>query len=189
MVSAPGRIQPDQIQAVFSMHTAGAPEVGAGGPGVDSARSRLRARAVAERWVVTPVDQRLSVNTFAVAAEVIDGEAVIINLSDGMYFTMDGVGAEVWRLVEQGCSLRTMAACLAARYGVDEARVLADLDEVAAALLAAELVVAEDGHAAGGALDGDPPDYAKPELVSYSDMADVLALDPPLPVLDPPPEP
>ena len=37
--------------------------------------------------------ERFRVNTEEVAAKVIDGEAIIINLTTGVYYSMDGVGA------------------------------------------------------------------------------------------------
>jgi hypothetical protein len=138
-------------------------------------------------------DPALRVNTALTAAEVIDGEAVMINLGDGMYFTMDGVGAELWLLIEQGCSLAPIATCLAGRYEVEEPRVLADLGRVVDELVSAGLVVLDEGarDREPNVGDWDPPSaaYTAPALVSYSDMGDVLALDPPLPLLDPTPEP
>jgi hypothetical protein len=137
--------------------------------------------------MVSRADSALRVNTAVTAAEVIDGEAVMINLSDGMYYTMDGVGSEVWLLIERACSLPVIARSLAGRYRVEEARVLDDVGRVVDELAAAGLIVREDGESAEpGELDwGDPPPYAAPELVAYTDMGDVLALDPPLPLLDP----
>lgn len=137
---------------------------------------------------MTAVDRPLVVNAAVTAAEVIDGEAVMINLSDGTYYTMDGVGSEVWLLIERGCSLEAIAGSLAARHGVEEARVLDEVGEVVDALLSAGLVIEGDATAAVVAdveLLGPSPTYGKPELVTYSDMADVLALDPPLPMLEP----
>ncbi len=137
----------------------------------------------------------LRVNTDLVAAEVLDGEAVIINLGNGMYHTMDGVGAEVWLLIEQGLTLDAMVELLAGRYGVPADTMRADLTELEDELLQASLVVSTDEPQAPGAAptelggEGEPTAYAKPVLTTYADLGDVLALDPPLPVLDPDPGP
>jgi len=40
-----------------------------------------------------------------VAAEVIDSEAIIINLSSGMYFTVNRVGALIWKIIQDGRGL------------------------------------------------------------------------------------
>jgi len=134
-------------------------------------------------------DWVLRVNTRLVACEIVDSEAVIINLSNGMYYTMDQVGAEVWRMIEEGRSVRAMAEVLASGYSVPVGDALADLEEVAQELLQEELVVTDDGGAdPNQAPAADPPAaagaYRKPTLAKYSDMSEVLALDPPLPELD-----
>ena len=134
----------------------------------------------------------LRVNSAVTAAEVIEGEAVMINLGDGMYFTMDGVGAELWLLIEQSASLLAIAGCLAERHGVDQGRVVDDLRGVADELVAAGLVVVDTDAETAEAFDVDWPEprptYVPPVLVTYSDLGDVLALDPPLPILGPTPE-
>ncbi|MEM7164174.1 MAG: PqqD family protein [Planctomycetota bacterium] len=142
---------------------------------------------------MTPSQPMFRVNTELVACEVVDGEAVIINLSNGMYYTMDLVGAEVWQMIEHGCDLGEIASAVATRYGVAADSVGHDLKELSQMLLSEELIVEADADSVA------PPDlpelssgatYCKPALVSYADMNDVLALDPPLPelgVVDPAP--
>lgn len=132
-------------------------------------------------------EQRLRVNVDEVAAEVIDAEAVLINLSTGMYYTMDKVGAVVWQLIEGGHSMAEMSSIIAERYGVDPDMVLRDLEKVVRDLLEQRLVAVEEGRTAPMANAADTPRdvevYARPTLCKYTDMAEVLALDPPLPVL------
>ena len=135
-------------------------------------------------------DWALRVNTQLVACEIVDSEAVIINLSNGMYYTMDAVGAEVWRMIEEGRTQQSIAGALASRYSVSFDDALADLERIAQELLQEELVVIDEGGGAdvSQAAANDPPaaagPYSKPTLVRYSDMSEVLALDPPLPELD-----
>jgi hypothetical protein len=104
--------------------------------------------------------QILDVNTDLVAGEVVDGEAVIINLSNGMYYTMDGVGAEVWQLIERRRSMHDMAGEIAARYGVDRETVLGDLRVVVAELVAEDLVRAANGSSAP---EDAPVELARPD--------------------------
>ena len=135
----------------------------------------------------------LRVNTAVTAAEVIDGEAVMINLGDGMYFTMDGVGAELWLLIERGGSLEAIAGCLAARHGVDHERVLGDIAGVADELVGAGLVVVGSADDLPNDLDIDWPEpappYGPPQLARIRTWATCWRSTPPLPVLDPTPEP
>lgn len=136
---------------------------------------------------MSAADRRFHVNTQLVASEVVDGEAVIINLSSGMYYTLDKVGAEVWQLVELGCSTRHMAHLLAKHHGVAPETVLSDIDELFTSLLEQELVVPSTDPTPDSptlpSVAQPSNGYQKPALVIYTDMSEVLALDPPLPEL------
>ena len=46
-------------------------------------------------------NQRFRVNTPTVTHETIDGEAVIINLDSGNYYSLVEVGSFIWGLVER----------------------------------------------------------------------------------------
>jgi hypothetical protein len=133
-------------------------------------------------------ETRLRINDDEVAAEIVDAEAVLINLGTGMYYTLTGTGCEVWAMIERRLTLAQMRDALAARYGVEPATVLSDLHRLATELLD-ERLVRPTSEAAGadgvGATTRAPgaDAYAPPTLCRYTDMAEVLALDPPLPVL------
>jgi len=135
-------------------------------------------------------ETRLRINDDEIAAEIIDSEAVLINLGTGMYYTLDGTGCEVWAMIERRLTLAEMSDALAVRYRVERAGVLSDLKRLAGELLE-EGLVRLTPEAGGADRVGDPatglsPDaatYAPPNLCRYTDMAEVLALDPPLPVL------
>ena len=45
-----------------------------------------------------------------VASELIDGEAIIIDLSTGMYFSLDRVGGRIWALLANQTSLGEIRA-------------------------------------------------------------------------------
>ena len=131
-------------------------------------------------------ETRLRVNIDEVAGEVIDGEAVLINLSSGTYYTMDNVGAAVWSMIERGYSLAEMSDRLAPAYIVDREKILGDLRDLARDLLEQSLVVVDrDASSESGEVEvsANGSSYASPILNRYTDMAEVLALDPPLPML------
>ena len=44
--------------------------------------------------------QRVKVPENRVLAQIIDGEAIIINMETGCYYSLDSVGAEIWRCIE-----------------------------------------------------------------------------------------
>jgi len=61
---------------------------------------------------------RLRRNEEEVAAKVMDGEAIIINLSNGCYYSMERTGGAIWGMVEAGYSLDEMVEDLLRRYDV-----------------------------------------------------------------------
>lgn len=120
-----------------------------------------------------------------VVAEVIEGEAVIINLSTGVYYSMDRAGALVWEALAAGHSARDIAGALTTSAGVAADVVNADMDTLLKALIAEGLVGSDPETApATTALSFPAAEYAAPTLTSYRDMRDLLALDPPAPGLD-----
>ena len=124
-----------------------------------------------------------------VAAKVIDGEAIIINLVNGSYYSMVDAGAEVWSLIERGCSLDEIVESVAASYEVDEETARADVASLSSDLLEEGLVSlaseteAGSVHKPAATHSGERSPYEAPKLVKYTDMADLLALDPPMPGL------
>ncbi len=125
------------------------------------------------------------VNPTDVSAKVLDGEAVIINLSTGVYFSASGAGAVAWALLQAGHDRAGIAGGVAERFGVPADQVDADLGPFLADLQTHELVVPgrPDGPPAEVDLEGAGSAYAAPLLEVYTDMSDLLALDPPMPGL------
>jgi hypothetical protein len=123
------------------------------------------------------------VNEPQVTAKVMDGEAVIIHLGTGVYYSMDGVGCLVWESIAAGGDTDAIAASLAERYGIGRDAAAADIGRLVDELVAQELVAPAEGGSTGTAtLNGAAPGgYEPPELKRYDDMAELLALDPPLP--------
>lgn len=136
---------------------------------------------------MTNLQRVLRPNSEEVASEVMDGEAVLINLSNGMYYSIDGIGGVIWERIEQGRRLDGVCEEISAHLGIERATVDADVAAFLAQLRAENLVVDTDPSDAGAEPDGMPlPEglsYAPPTLNVYRDMGDLLALDPPMPGL------
>lgn len=130
-------------------------------------------------------DRNLSPIIEHVVADVVEGEAVIINVATSIYYGTRGVGGWVWERFSAGASLAQTAAEAAARFEVNAETAAADIEAFASQLLAEGLV--RESPAASAAADVPPTArtaYAKPELDVYRDMKDLLALDPPMPSMD-----
>ena len=131
-------------------------------------------------------NDRLVPNAGEVADEVIDGEAILINLASGIYYSMDGVGGVVWRMIADGHRVRDIAATIAARYDVPPEQAQADVQQLVAELIEHRLVVSADADgpdAVAGPAAASKLPYERARLVVYRDMGDLLALDPPAPGL------
>jgi hypothetical protein len=129
---------------------------------------------------------RVTPNVAEVAAKVIDGEAIIMNLSTGLYYSMDNVGATIWELAARGYSVADVADVIVDRYSIDRQRAADDVQRLVGELLEEKLVtVAEREPDTGAVLPAaaTPLIYEPPVLKKYADMADLLALDPPMPDL------
>ena len=123
-----------------------------------------------------------------IAAKVIDGELIIIRLSDGTYYSMDNVGTCVWELIEAGHPIPALLQTVAAWYATPVERVEGDVSALLRELLAERLIVAVPGGDVAKletpeAPRGSPA-YAAPRMNIYRDMGNLLALDPPTPGID-----
>jgi hypothetical protein len=86
-------------------------------------------------------------------------------------------------MLTAGASASEVAAAVTASFDVDAAAAGSDVDALVERLLAEELIVpAPDvpAPAAPPATGGRAP-YRAPALVTYTDMEDLLTVDPPLP--------
>jgi len=75
-----------------------------------------------------------------IAWDEIDGEMLIINVETGYYFSLDGLGSLIWRMLADGVNERDMVARIISEYEVDESTARDDLRELVDALAAEELV-------------------------------------------------
>src|SRR5574337_1573275 len=70
------------------------------------------------RLFMLTLQSRFRLNDAEVTAQVLDGEAIMINLSTGVYYSMDKVGGFLWAIITGGQSLAEAAAAVSARYDV-----------------------------------------------------------------------
>jgi hypothetical protein len=136
---------------------------------------------------MTQIPERLTPKSHQVAAKVIDGEAVIINLANGVYYSMDKVGGLIWSMIERAQSIDAIADAVAAAYDVAPLGARADIEQLAAQLLAEDLVMAAGDTVPPEGADPAPTPqklpYETPKLNIHRDMEELLALDPPMPGL------
>jgi hypothetical protein len=110
-----------------------------------------------------------------------DGEGVVIDLDTGNYYSMPAAAGVLWqRLTAGAASAADLADELVAVFEVERSIALADATAFLGELEREKLVV--DG-AASAAAPGSPPAknraaYAPPRLEAFSELQDLLLLDP-----------
>ena len=132
------------------------------------------------------MDLALRINAPSVVGEIIAGEAVIMDLASGHYFSTQGTGAEIWSGIEAGLGRSGIAAMLAGLYQCDRSELELPVNAFVAELLERRLITEgerQDGAAAAPVRpplsNGQPrPVFVAPVLHAYSDMEDLLLLDP-----------
>jgi hypothetical protein len=134
--------------------------------------------------MLTP-HSRFRLNDAEVTAQVLDGEAIMINLSTGVYYSMDKVGGFLWATITEGQSLAEAAAAVSTRYDVSTERAQADVTRVAEELISERLIIAANDVLSPRVTEERRPQsrlfYESPQLNIYRDMSELLALDPPMP--------
>ncbi|HLJ59355.1 MAG TPA: PqqD family protein [bacterium] len=129
---------------------------------------------------------RFTVNTPTVVHEVFDDEVVIINLDTGVYYSVNGLAAEIWTRID-GATAGGIIDDLASQYAMAASDVEASVRPFLDELSAEGLIVPEQPgsrergrDAAPGAITVAPrvPQFETPVLRKYNDMQELLLLDP-----------
>jgi hypothetical protein len=72
------------------------------------------------------------------------GEVVMLNLTHGSYYGLDGVGARVWSLIQSPQPVAAVRDVIQSEYAVDTTRCESDLLVLLEELAAAELIEVRD---------------------------------------------
>ena len=116
-----------------------------------------------------------------VVLEAFPDETIAVHLGTGRYYSLDLMAAEMLDLLVSGRELVAVVEHLAARYHAEPAEVEPAITELATRLLDEGLVTRAPGAAPRTAFPAPTPAeaaFAAPTLMVYSDMEDLLLLDP-----------
>ena len=70
----------------------------------------------------------------------LEGQAVILDLSSGLYFGLNEVGTRIWTLIGEGRSVADIVQILSREYEADASNIERDVRELADALLSRNLI-------------------------------------------------
>ncbi|HUF10498.1 MAG TPA: PqqD family protein [Rhodothermales bacterium] len=130
------------------------------------------------------MNERYQVRTPAVVHEVFEDEVVIVNLDSGDYYSLSDAGVAFWNCLLAGCSIVETLDVLMSSYAGEEGAIESAVGALIAELVRADLIVpGSSGQTssppAGKPTEaGDRPPFVAPILSRYSDMRDLLLIDP-----------
>ncbi|MFZ0453088.1 MAG: PqqD family protein [Ignavibacteriaceae bacterium] len=132
------------------------------------------------------ISGRYKPNDSEVASKIMDGEAILINLSNGTYYSMDKTASFIWSLISLEYDFGEILNKLNEVYDVNKDTIEKDIESLFENLINEKIIFPTDAASRTGDFDESPEnaDYERPELMIYNDMKDLLALDPPMPRLD-----
>jgi hypothetical protein len=126
------------------------------------------------------------INSPQVTSQVTDGEAVLIHFDSGRYYSADGSGGEILDSLERGQPVARIIDGLAARHGQPREAIAAAVQRFVQELLDEDLIVPVDaldgagpaGLPAASATSGAVAAFEAPGLRKYTELQDLLRLDP-----------
>ena len=128
---------------------------------------------------------RFEVNAPAVVSEIIDGEAVIMNLKSGHYFSIQGSGTAIWDWIGQGHSVDAVLQSTRQAFIGEAAEIENNVIRFINELLHHELIrpgaqaeKAPDGMPSVNGEQKAPAPFEVPVVEVFNDMQDLLLLDP-----------
>ncbi|HEX9829650.1 MAG TPA: PqqD family protein [Bacteroidota bacterium] len=126
--------------------------------------------------------QRYKLNTPAVVEETFDTETVIVNLVSGFYYSATKSGVMMWNLLVNGYTATEIASQLHKHFTGTEKQFTTAVEEFRTKLLAEQLIVAVNGDHTAPLMPPStiqtPAPFENPVLEKYTDMQDLLLLDP-----------
>jgi len=121
------------------------------------------------------------INDPDVSAEFFEEEVLAINLKTGNYYSLRFSALPFWRLITNGLSFENTIVTLSKFYTVNEEILLPEFSDFLKSLLENSLIKESPEYPAittNEWLNKSIKEYRKPVLEAYSDMQDLLLIDP-----------
>jgi hypothetical protein len=127
---------------------------------------------------------RYRANTPQLVDETVDGEALIMDMVTGTYYSCAGPSATAWNGLKDGWEVDDVAATISSTYEVPETKARRDVRRFADELLQEGMLVERDGQAPPvgetvlGLRRAADEGYGGLSIEKHTDLADLLLLDP-----------
>jgi hypothetical protein len=122
-----------------------------------------------------------------IVSEEIDGEVIIVNLRNGNYYSLSQSATVIWAGIQERATVERLQDHLQSRYTGETGSMGRDLAELIQALEAEQLIAlrsvseapaAGEAPPADAAASGEKEAYRPPLFERFTDMGDLLLLDP-----------
>jgi hypothetical protein len=126
------------------------------------------------------MERYYEINTPAVISEPMEGELVVINLDNGCYYCLNKTATQFLNYLEQGGSLNEILSHMAGCYGCGDSTILEDFTGFVESLVEEQLI--REAKSVPTKViplkEAQGESYLKPNFEKYSDMQEMLLLDP-----------
>lgn len=136
---------------------------------------------------VMPIPSQLKVNDPHVVHETLDGETILLNLRKGLYYSLNDSGSALWDYIQLTGDSEAAVDLLTKDSGAEHENIVSSVNRFLNELIEEELLVAGKGTGAvsqtevnsmAERLKSFAVDFFPPEMSKYTDMQDLLLLDP-----------
>ncbi|WP_428029143.1 PqqD family protein [Ancylobacter sp.] len=112
--------------------------------------------------------------------ERFEDQSIVLNLDSGAYFNLNSTSSYIWNCLCAGASTKEIIDILSARFEADI--VSGSFHDFLEKLIDAGLLVESSSSSTSSSPASPDFSWSEPTLTAYSDMKDLLAMDPPLPM-------
>jgi hypothetical protein len=128
---------------------------------------------------------RYRIKTPEVVYETIEGETVIVNLENGLYYSLSNqTSADTWTLIEAGLDFPAICSAIVCNYSKDEQIITEALRDFIILLQQEGLIEVDQRAVTSLPVSPNLPPakterpFEPPKIERFSDMQDLLLLDP-----------
>ncbi|MCP4937421.1 MAG: PqqD family protein [bacterium] len=122
------------------------------------------------------------INSPTIISEMVDGEVIAINLDSGTYYSLQGTAGIIWNLIEKGATVPQIIEWMSQDFTGSPEFITTAIHRLLNELRQETLIVSHENpvpqaHLQQSTISERPP-FAEPFLEKFTDMSDLLLLDP-----------
>ena len=137
---------------------------------------------------MTSTSTVFTINTPKIVQENIDGEVVIVNLEKGHYYSLLATSSYIWENIVKGLSIEEIIQEIVQKYEGKEQEIIESVEQFIEQLQQEEIIVKNLDSSlsqlsnldsmATRSIKNKKIQFQLPKLEKYTDMEDLLVLDP-----------